>query len=260
METDRATISEAGTILKGLVNHCNNLKKALETWNIIEMDKAIKTFNDSIGMLVDKSGLVNASVTSQLLTIKDFINNEDYRDRLDTALKNTGIPITGDFPQYEAIPFKLTINTDSMEARMAFGRKSQRITAMNPEALALWASSIYKKTIGKKFDTAAFMKDLLEAYNYANRLTFREGDILWGKAVPLELIYTLFSVKKSVRLEYSKIAFMYEIGRLKENSDMSIEGYKFEFGFARNQSRAMTILDSQGRESKISSLTIYKIV
>jgi hypothetical protein len=252
MDIDKSTISEAGLVLKGLTNHCNNLKKSLETWNVSDMDKSVKSFNESMNQMNEKSGLVVDAATTQSTTIRDFINSDEYKIRLDAALKNTGMPISGEFPQYEAIPFKLTINTDAMEARMAFGRKAQKTTTMNPEVLATWASAIYKKTVGKKFDTSVFMKDLLEAYLYANRLTFRDGEVLWGKAVPLELIYTLFSVKRSVRAEYSKIAFMYELGRLKENSDLSLEGYQFEFGFARNQS------NSQGRESTISSLTIYK--
>ena len=103
------------------------------------------------------------------------------------------------------------------------------------------------------------MKDLLQAYKFANKMAYREEDVIWGRAVGLDVIYELLTVKQSARQEYPKPLFVYNLGRLKEQFDLTHDGYRLELGFARNQSRALLVVDSQGRESRLSSLTVYKV-
>ena len=49
------------------------------------------------------------------------------------------------------------------------------------------------------------------------------------------------------------------MARLKEHFDLTYEEYRMELGPARNQAKALLLVDSLGREHRVSSLAIYKV-
>lgn len=179
---------------------------------------------------------------------------------MEQALREAGVPLQGKFPQYEFPPFKLFLAVEDREAKLSIGRKHEKTTVLHPKTLAAWVTKRYQQVTRKKFDVQGFMKELLSAYKFANKAAYREEEVLWGRAVGLDVIYELLTIKRAARQDYPKPLFVYELGRLKEQFDLTMDDYRFELGFARNQSRALVIVDSQGRESRLSSLTIYKAV
>jgi hypothetical protein len=115
----------------------------------------------------------------------------------------------------------------------------------------------YQAVVGRKFEADRLMNDLLEAYKIANQMIYRHEKVLWAKAVGLETIYTLLTLRRSARVEYPRPLYLFELGRLKELVNPQVGEYSFELGFARDQFKALLIVDSQGRESHLSSLTIH---
>ncbi|MCG2790392.1 MAG: hypothetical protein L6305_01415, partial [Actinomycetia bacterium] len=73
---------------------------------------------------------------------------------------------------------------------------------------------------------------MFDAYQIINKLTFRNKDAIWGKAVKLIEIYNLMTLRRTTKQEYPKQFYQYELGLLKENLNLSFNGYRFEFGFA----------------------------
>jgi len=156
-------------------------------------------------------------------------------------------------------PFKLVISLDGLEARLSLGRKSEKTADLNPRQLAQWAGVRYKKVLARKFNATAFMKDLLEAYHITNRLHFRDKEPSYGRAVPLQELYNILTIRQTSRQDYPLQFFVFDLGLLKESGVMELEKYRFEFGFARDQKKAIVVVDSIGRESFFSSLTVYKV-
>ena len=64
-------------------------------------------------------------------------------------------------------------------------------------------------------------------------------------------------LRRSARQEYPKPLYLFELGKLKELVTLQVGEYRFELGFARDQFKALVIVDSHGRDSYLSSLTIY---
>ena len=246
----------------------SNLKSLVRDWHILKNISKSLNLKDSI-LIASKMGILTNElkdnwdslqvVTDQIFEeIKQKLNSPEYILSLEKAIKELNVPLTGEFPQYELPPFKLSISLDAFEAKLSLGRKLERSSSLNPQELGKWVASRYKKVSGRKFNLIAYMKDLLEAYTISNRLNYREKEAVWGRAVPINEIYDLLTIKQTAKQDYPKQFFIYDLGQLKEQSTICFEKYRFELGFARNQSKSIAIVDSLGRESRISSLTIYK--
>jgi hypothetical protein len=260
-----STIDEKSNIVsvfdssaKSLLKDWQIVKNISKSWNIKDSIQVSTAVIPLLQRLTESWNTIQEDLNISFEDLKQKVNSSEFVSSLENSLRDQGVPFSGEFPQYDIPPFKLNISLDSFEARLSLGRKHERTSALHPLELAKWVSIRYKKLTGRKFNQTTFMKELLEAYSYSNRLVYREKDIAWGRAVPLNDIYDLLTLKLSSKQDYPKQFYMYDLGLLKELSTISYEAYKFEFGYARNQSKAIAIVDSQGRESRISSLTIYK--
>lgn len=248
----------------------SNIKKLVRDWHVLKNISKSWNIKDSI-QIASKMALLTDELKENWSTlqeetnlvldeIKQSLSSQEFILSVEKAIKDLGVPLAGEFPNYDLPPFKLSISLENFEARLSLGRKNERTSSLNPQELAKWVSLRYKKISGRKFNLPAFLKDMLEAYSVSNRLNYREKDTAWGRAVPLNDIYELLTLKQTSRQDYPKQFFMYDLGLLKEQSTISYGEYRFELGFARNQSKSILIVDSLGRESRISSLTIYKEV
>ena len=235
----------------------HTLRQTGKTWNI----KGARQNTDKMRPLIEGLAGQWQDTDNQLASLIDSIKNQlgtpSYAEELARELKSAGVQFSGDFPQYLMPPFKLVVSVDGLEGRLSLGRKSERTSDLNPKQLAAWVAVRYKKVLSRKFNAPAFMKDLLEAYLIANRLIFREKDQVWGRAVPLTELYAILTVSQSSRQDYPRQFFLYDLGLLIESTSLVLDGYRFELGFARAQSKALVVVDSSGRENHFSSLTIY---
>ncbi|HBP38326.1 MAG TPA: hypothetical protein DD640_06225 [Clostridiales bacterium] len=241
----------------GLAKSWHVLKQTEKTWNI----KDAQQHREKVGPLVQDIPAKWLAAETELQDLSDQISrqlrSDEYIQDFEKELRAAGVQLSGCFPSYMLPPFKLNISLDNYEARLSLGRKNERTSDLNPQQLAKWVSVRYKKVIARKFNAAAFMKDLIEAYQLANQLKYHEKNIVWGRAVPIIELYELLTIKASARQDYPKQFFIFDLGLFKESAALDLDCYRFELGFARNPSRAMTVVDSSGRESHISSLTIY---
>lgn len=230
-----------------------------ETWNIKSARVNLDNIHTVMTGLSHQWEEANRQLAEQLEAIRVELGSPAYANELERELKAVGIQFSGDFPQYVLPPFKLVISLDGLEARLSLGRKSEKTADLNPRQLAQWAGIRYKKVLARKFNATAFMKDLLEAYHIANRLHFRDKEPSYGRAVPLQELYNILTIRQTSRQDYPLQFFVFDLGLLKESGVMELEKYRFEFGFARDQKKAIVVVDSIGRESFFSSLTVYKV-
>lgn len=259
LELEKTALEKVDGLSRQLYKNWLAVKKAKAVWDFRALQKAESAYATELDELAELWSEGQSQLAREVRADSDFVGSDAWRIEVEDALKAQGIPLQGSFPQYEFPPFKLTLAVDEQEAKLGLGRKLERTTALCPKTLAAWVSARYQAVAGKRFDAGSFMRDLLQAYKFANKMAFREEDVLWGRAVGLDVIYELLTVKQSARQEYPKPLFVYNLGRLKEQFDLTHDGYRLELGFARNQSRALLVVDSQGRESRLSSLTVYKV-
>jgi hypothetical protein len=254
----KTAINEITTINKRLNNNLNRAKKSVDTWDFKTLEKSLAALGDDARLLVIKCEEKAPQINRVVQAEHDFVSGDTYAAALEKALIDAGLYPKGQYPNYELIPFKLTIDPGQEEVILSVGRKKEKISAFAPQQVATWVAAKYKNLAERRFDSQQFCKELLEAYQIGNKLAFKKEQILWGRGVSLSTIYELLTVRRSARQEYPKEQYIYDLGRLKEQLEIRHLSYKFEFGFARNQAQALLVTDSQGRESRIGSLIIYK--
>ncbi|SDD78708.1 hypothetical protein [Sporomusa acidovorans] len=257
---EKSTVEKVDGLAKQLSKNWAAVKNAGSAWDFRSFDKALAVYSGRVEELTQSWSIYRQDLVQEMEQNGRYVESEEYRQELEQALLAAGIPLQGSFPQYEFVPFKLTVAVEEKEIRLAIGRKQEKTVAMQPKQVTKWVGVRYQKLIGKRFDGTGFMRELLGAYKVANRLAYREGNVLWGRAVALEELYELLTLKRGSRQEYPKPLFLFELGRLKEQFEMKLDEYQFEFGFPRKQEKAVTIVDSRGRESRVSSLTVHKVV
>lgn len=257
--TEKPAVEKVDSLAKLMTKNWTNAKKAKDNWDFRGFHKAKGAYSEEVAELAaiwpDQEVWLDLEVEADT----EYVRSEKYAEDIDQALKEVGLPLQGSFPEYEFPPFKLSFDVKALEVKLIMGRKKDRTTAMQPKQVAEWASRLYQAMVGKRFDAAAFMKDLRSAYQIANKIVYREADVKWGMAVHLDTIYELLTVKKSARSDYQKPLFIFELGRLREQFDLTSEGYSYELGFARHQEKALVVIDSQGRDARLASLTIHKV-
>ena len=251
-------ISSLDSNMKIISKSWQKIKKLHIDWDIINLQSNLDIFNSELEKFNLNTSTFNNYISENIQNINNKIGGSEYINTLETNLKELNIPFIGNFPEYDIPPYKLTISKENKEARLFFGRKSEKTNSLNPNCISDWVNTKYKKIISRKMDLNALMKELFEAYQIINKLTYREKTPIWGKAVKLTEIYNLLTLKRTTKQEYPKQFYQHELGLLKENLDMSFNNYRFEFGFARDISKAIQIVDNKGKISHVSSLTIYK--
>ena len=242
-----------------LAKSVKRMKNAQKNWDFRLLDQVKQEFQESLNKVEKFWDDLEPSLDNEMVLHKEYLMTETFIKDFEQELTDTKIPFQGEFPDYFFPPFHLHFDLENYQAFLILGRKSQRLSALQPRELAILIANEYKAVYSRRFNSKNFLKDLLSAYKFANCLSFKQKEVLWGKAVSLDKIYEILTVKRSVHQEYPKILFQFELGLLKERFDLSLNGeYRFEFGFTRSTRKALVIVDSQGRESRISTLTIHK--
>ncbi len=254
---DKPVVEVVDGLNKALLKNWSAEQKAGREWNVKQRERSLAACHQSVTALMEKWAPCQEQITNDIAVVRQYLESEAYGRLVDGALREAGIPLQGSFPVYEFPPFKLAIAAGAGEARLQMGRRQERIGVLEPRALSKWVAKKYQDVVGRKFDADRLMNDLLDAYKIANQMNFRGDKVLWGRAVGLETIYTLLTLRRSARVEYPRPLYLFELGRWKEFVNPHAGEYRFELGFARDQFKALLIVDSQGRESHLSSLTIH---
>jgi hypothetical protein len=254
---EKPVVAVVDGLNKALLRNWSAEQKADREWNVRQRERSLAACDHLVADLMEAWVPCQEQITADIAALRQYLDGEEYGRLVDGALRKEGIPLQGSFPQYEFPPFKLLVSVEQGEARLTMGRKLEKTAVLEPQALSKWVVKKYQAVVGRKFDSSRLMNDLLEAYKIANQMIYRQEKVLWGRAVGLEMIYTLLTLRRSARQEYPKPLYLFELGKLKELVTLQVGEYRFELGFARDQFKALLIVDSRGRDSHLSSLTIY---
>jgi hypothetical protein len=233
------------------------MQKAFESLDKKTYDQSEQTLNENIRQISHEWSNLRSQVRPNFSARVEAVGSPEYVHSVEKALKDSGIPLKGHFPSYEFPPFVLEFMPEAGTVKLQIGRKSEKLTALAPVAVANWAGARYQKVVGRVFDSKAFTGDLLKAYEVANRLAYRSEKVRWGNAVPLGEIYRLLTLSRASRQGYSKDQFIFDLTRFRSSESMMEVGKKYELGCSRDQKNCFVVNDERGREHRISSLTIH---
>lgn len=255
--SEEAAIKRVDAVLKQLTSRWASLKKARIDLDFKTVAQAVDGVDENLKQLAISWGEEQTVIENAIQVDRDFVLSDAYPVEVEKALKDAGVPIKGEFPNYEFSPFKLTFFLDSGYVKLGMGRRAQQKKALASTTIAIWVSKEYQRVVNSKFDVEQFCQELLSAYEMLNRLNLKKDSVVWGHPITLKEIYKLLTLKTSAKQDYPEALFAYDLARLKEQFDILHNGHRFEFVPSRNQSSGLLLVSSKGQESRVSSLTIY---
>ncbi len=257
--SEKLALSEIDTALKRLIKVWAAVKKSRKEWDFKTSTQTLEVLTEELDKLGDRWVEQQTVIREGLQADQDFVSSDQYPIELENALKAVGIPVRGEFPNYEFPPFKLTFSRDQGVVKLSVGRRSQQIKAFAPEQLAPWVAGQYRRVIDSKFDASRFCRELISTYEMLNRLMLQKEEVVWGQSVPLKDIYRLLTLKQSTKQDYPEPLFIYDLARLKEQTEIRYDRYQFELEPSRNQASSFLLVNSQGQESRVSTLAIHLV-
>ena len=256
--SEEAAIKRVDAVLKQLTSRWASVKKARIDLDFKTVAQALDGFEENIKQLAISWGEEQTVIENAIQVDSDFVLSDAYPVQVEKALKDAGVPIKGEFPNYEFSPFKLTFFLDSGYVKLGMGRRAQQKKALASTAIAAWVAKEYQRVVNSKFNLEQFSQELFSAYEMLNRLNLNKDSVVWGHPIALKEIYKLLTLKTSAKQDYPEALFAYDLARLKEQFDISHNGHRFEFVPARNQSSGLLLVSSKGQESRVSSITIHE--
>ncbi len=254
---EKSAISEIDTALKRLNKGWTIAKRSLKEWDFKTSAQSLEGLADELDKLSDRWQEQETILRDSIEVDQKFVQSDDYAAAIEEVLKTSGIPVRGEFPNYEFPPFKLTFNREQGYVRLSVGRRSQQTKAFAPEQLGTWVAGQYRKVIESKFDATRFCKELLSAYELLNTLTLKQDSVAWGHSIPLKDIYRLLTLKQAAKQDYPEALFVFDLARLKEQSQIQYDQYQFDLEPSRNPASSFLLVNSQGQESRVSTLAIH---
>ncbi len=255
--SEEVAIKHVDTVLKNLTSRWASIKKARKDLDFKTVVQALDGANQDISQLALSWDEHQTVIKDAIQVEQNFVLSDAYPPEVEKAMKDIGIPIKGEFPNYDLPPFKLTFPQNNGYVKLSMGRRSKQIKAFEPSALAAWVFKEYQQIVNSKFNADAFCQELLIAYEMTNRLNLQKDSPLWGHPVTLKEIYKILTLKQSVKQDYPEALFAYDLARLKEQFDIYYDERRFELIPSRNQSSGLLLVNSRGQESRVSSLIIY---
>ncbi|MCG3199019.1 MAG: hypothetical protein GHCLOJNM_03527 [bacterium] len=194
-------IRKAGKVLA-------KMQKAFESLDKKNYDQSELILNESIRQISQEWSSLRRETGSRFGSNVADVGSPEYAHQVEKFLKASNIPLKGHYPSYLFPPFTLEFSPEKDHAKLQMGRKSEKTTALAPEALANWIGTRYRKVVDRPFDSKTVAGNLLKAYEVVNRLAYRSERVRWGHAVPLGEIYKLLTLSRSSRQEYSEGQFI----------------------------------------------------
>ena len=232
------------------------LEKARDDWDFAAFQKFATALRENMRQI---SGCWEAEISrleKELSERREHIRTPEYQGQLEDALRGANLPLKGEFPKYDVGPFRLVLDIKALSARLVFARRTEKTSGLAPAAIAKWVEKRYRNRVGRPFNANQFADDLLAAYEVANQLAFNRQKVWWGQPIPLRKLYKLLTLRRSGRTEYPEAHFIFDLTRFRK-TDLVFNGRRFGFGTSRDVGQTFLLRDENGREERLSSLTIY---
>lgn len=252
-----SAVADTTAATKRLARAWTAVRKAQQVWDFKGFQKAFEDYSSTLR----ESHLMWPSRSEALLSLVEsaraLTRTDQYLEQIESALRAAGLSPQRIAPgEFELPPFRLSLDQGEGQARLGLGRKAEKAPALAPKELAAWVRQRYERVARSRFDAERFKKDLLAAYQYANRAKYG-GDVRWGLHIELTMIYELLTLRGAARADYPRQLFVFDLARLLQIPNLELAGRKFEFGSARGHDKIFIVVDAQGRESRLASLAVH---
>ncbi|MDA8344172.1 MAG: hypothetical protein M0Z66_01680 [Thermaerobacter sp.] len=170
-----------------------------------------------------------------------------YAVALEQAVRQSRLPLNGEFPEYEVFPLALRLDLSGEQATI--GRR--KTSTLEPSALAREVQRLYQALHSSSFNARRFIEALVESHEL-----LKASGKAKGRAVQLSQIYGLLTLRTG-SAGYTKQEFAFDIYRLRRESDLVHAGKRLAFQHAKNGGTAVP--NAQGGVDMFGTLEVWEV-
>jgi hypothetical protein len=186
---------------------------------------------------------------------RDYMQNGEFAKQMLSCCDSMGIDVRGDFPVYEMFPYKVKIDAENQDVYV----DRKKLPCARPLHLVTDIKRNREKLMKANFNAGTFLNEIADAYDKLSEIKRKEGK---SKSLHFELslrdLYRFLAPMQRFRRDYDMQSFAFDLARLyASNIEFTADKRQYRMGPSRHQSQNIRILDKNGSEAWVGTITFY---
>jgi len=240
-------------VYRSLLNVVRRIKTAAAGGNLEILRQTMTRYGELLGR--QKENLEGFQEKLPLFDLQAFLQESFHRAFLE-ALDAEGLAVEGEYPVYEVQPFKIRVLPD--KEMVTINDKVYR--NLRPGVLARYLKKEIERLHAAPFDSGRFLQVLASAYDMemARQIVKRRIEVS-EQEVLLRDIYNALTPMPQQKRSYPLQFFAFDLHRvLKSDRKYAPDGRRFSIGNVRDNRKALSVLDEQGRPQRYGVMKFYR--
>jgi hypothetical protein len=181
----------------------------------------------------------------------------DFAKQMLSYCESMGGDVRGDFPAYEIFPYKVKIDADNQDVYI----NRKKLPCIRPKHLVSDIKQNREKLMKANFNANTFLDEIADAYDKLSIIKRKEDG---GKSktrhfeLSLRELHRFLAPMQRFRRDYDMQSFAFDLARLyASDTEFTSDGRQYRMGPSRHQSQNIRILDKNGNEDWVGTITFY---
>ncbi|EET62059.1 hypothetical protein BRYFOR_05722 [Marvinbryantia formatexigens DSM 14469] len=218
----------------------------------------VKSLARDLGAMAETAELLSAALKEINDTVsgfdtREYFENGEFAEQMLAICEEKGVDVRGEFPVYEMFPYRVKLDAENQDIYL----DRKKVQCMRPQSFVDTVKAGQEKLNKASFNALTFASELSDAYDMAVlKLNKRpESDIY------LTSLYKFLAPMSRFRKDYDQQSYAFDLARLyavRDDIGETKNGRKIQFGPSRKSSKAIRILDGDGKEQYLATIRFYK--
>lgn len=224
------------------------ISRETESGDIKSLSRDLNAMQEAAAALT--SALKDTTETVDGFDTKEYFENGDFAEQMLAACEESNVDVQGDFPVYEMFPYRVKLDVENQDIYL----DRKKLQCMRPKSLIDVIRTNQEKLNKASFNAPAFANELSDAYDLAIMKQKRQV----GTDIYLTNLYKFLTPMSRFRKDYTQKNFAFDLARLYiSRIEETKNGRRFMFGPSRDQNKSIRILDENGNEQFLATISFY---
>jgi hypothetical protein len=230
-----------------------NIVKNTEKGNLGSLSKDITAMEALITDHIDNLRAFREFAES--FDTREYMQSGEFARQMLSYCDSMDIDVRGDFPTYEIFPYKVKIDAENQDVYV----DRKKLPCARPLYLVSDIKRNREKLMKANFNAGAFLNEIADAYDKLSEIKRKEGK---SKSLHFELslrdLYRFLVPMQRFRRDYDMQSFAFDLARLYASEiEFTADKRQYRMGPSRHQSQNIRILDKNGSEAWVGTITFY---
>ena len=221
-----------------------------------DLKSLVKDLNTMDALISEyKAYLDDLRVQAEGFDGKAYMQAGDFAKQMLSYCREMDVDVKGEYPTYEMFPFKVKIDGENQDVYI----NKRRSPCLRPQYLVADIKQSKEKLMKAKFNAAAFLNELADAYDKLIRIEGKEpSSAKRNTKLLLRDIYRQMTPMQRFRKDYELQNFAFDISRLYSSDiEYSSDKRRYLLGPGRFESQNLRILDKNGMERQLGTIEFF---